>query len=270
MNYISYYRYERFNRCPKLLYYDKLLPRKGDRDLRNAMVGSVVHTIVEDYLSDKVERKDLFNHIWPVFSHMESNNTVVWRGRNDRSNVLSSIRPMLSNTLELFDEHEIYPTADLSSGESILTEWSFRNSNQNVGLRLGGRIDILKRYADGTYQIFDLKCTTRPNVVYDPDQIQIYALALLFDKKNVRDPVGYYLLPYEQRSQPVPFSEHEFSVLMANMLDACESIDTLPLEDYAKPGYHCSYCDYYKICPDRSTSRKKMKRVPVVDLDLED
>ena len=118
-------------------------------------------------------------------------------------------------------------------------------------LTLGGKIDRVDTFADGTLEIIDYKTGTAPksrDVTKDP-QLTVYALSAstggMFHTPPKKVVVSFYFFE-DQKKVSSARTKEELDAAKKDIADQAAKIEQ---SDFAPtPGKHCDFCDFRLIC----------------------
>lgn len=240
--YLSYYKLSMWKRCPCIMDWWEKVPRdeRPERDARNAVVGSVIHALAEDYLKGEIGLLDMYAKYPEYLKEFEGENYIKWRGRNDRAYVSGNISRNVANVESLFKTYSITP-------ENSYAEVPMRLVRETDEFTIAGRIDIITRRPDGSSEIFDLKATDRGRTYVYPEQMRAYFLLMLPYDLPCRK--GTFLLTHDGAAWTIdrnPSAEHDLYLEMLSVATRLkEEAGQLPMV----PGKHCEWCEFKSLCP---------------------
>lgn len=252
MSDISYHKLSTHKRCPKILDFWTIIPRSEQKDeSRNAVAGSIVHGIMEDYLNKKVVLEAAYGQIPDRVAEFERTNTVTWRGSKDKHTQIGIIAQNLVRCEEFVRRYDIRP-------DNCVAECALEVP---IGpFTLAGRIDVVQRLSNNRVRPFDWKATFNTDNI-DVDQMRTYFL--LLEGSGMISEAGTFLFTSLGKVVTIerdPESERSLAHSMGVVVERIKQKD-LP----AIPGNHCSWCAFEDICEDRARSKNsKQPEVKII------
>jgi DNA helicase-2/ATP-dependent DNA helicase PcrA len=157
----------------------------------------------------------------------------------------------LKQLSEFYDLRNAEPPAQLIAAEHV---FEFIVG----GVKVRGRIDRVERTSNGGLAILDYK-TGRARDEDDAEhslQLSIYALAAEHEWKQAPERIAFYSLENNLAASTTRSSE-ELKSTRLKIEDVAQSIQAGKFA--AKPGFHCSWCGFYELCPAREQRLSAME-----------
>ena len=264
----SHSRISSFENCPLQYRYRYIDQIKRDVDGVEALVGKVVHEVLQALYSDLARARaagahefvGMFNRLW-------------------RAKVGPTVRIVRENmTLEdyrILGERCIRSFYDgqhpFEGGEVVGCETRVEFGLDPEGrFRILGFIDRIDRVAPGVYEIHDYKTGVLPRAgaLKADRQLSLYEIAVREQFEGVREVrhVWHYLAhgkEFDQRRTPEELGRIRLSTIRA--IQNIEATAEFP----ARASALCSWCEYQEICPEwagkPTASRKALPDAPACD-----
>lgn len=244
--YLSYTAFKKYVTCPQS-YYQEYIQRKRPKieDERNVLNGNTLHNLLEEYINTGINYPkwlpDNVDRVWR--ETLDKCNSVIWKHDNDAQELLLKARKWASSLSELFIESKLditQCTPELKADTVV-----------QVGpysVKMGARLDIVKKNQYNDYMFFDLKASEN-RAVMEFDQIVWYSVVLgeyLKDKSQPK--YGGYILPgfNEIKLYEIPDAAKE--KLMQRLEEVIRRIKNEvwePNPDDKK----CFWCPVKHVCP---------------------
>lgn len=234
--YVSYSRLRSYNKCPqefKLRYLDSIPCPSG----RAAQLGSVVHSIIANYLQNVQSSKslvqtdscDLCEAIVPICKELrEAGELTYFLPESEIETLLNGFAKLL-------------PKIDSQSIVSIEAEKNFEISQY----RFKAIIDLILCNAKDELTIIDFK-TGKPEYV-DDLQIQTYAIPLFRDTPVPKIELIYAFLKSRELSKSI-MTRKSVTVLGNELVNRVQCIENDKIFS-PKLSYLCSFCGVRDHCP---------------------
>lgn len=243
--YVSYHKLSSFRQCPGMIHLREISPidRKLE-DTRNAMVGTVVHTLCEAYLKKECSLEEMYGLISKTAMDAERRSSPQWHGNGDRAKVLSSIPRHVANMERLLEAFDITP-------ENSTPERPIKYRGET--LVIAGRIDITQHHDDGTISLYDLKASQDPRNI-DHDQMRFYYLCCVANGEVPSS--GAFLHTVDGTCATVQRNGAEEARLLKEAYAVAIKIKQGELPFI--PGWHCNWCDHKMVCPASMAKGRKV------------
>ncbi|MCW4026512.1 MAG: PD-(D/E)XK nuclease family protein [Candidatus Bathyarchaeota archaeon] len=244
--YLSYSGWQKYMACPQSYYLEYIAGQRPDiQDARNFFTGNALHKTLEDYLANGEDNPQWIADNAADYWHeeLEKQTFVEWRHDNDKRETFKKMKTWSVALVDLIKQAKIKPS-----------EWEPEfKADSNVVLkgrevRLGGRIDLMRRKENGDVIFFDLKCSENRSIM-KLDQITWYALLLGIYLDDFSQPIaGGYLLPGFKEIKMFKVSE-QAKIDLLNRIDAAfTGIENKEWE--TKPeNSKCWFCNVKHACP---------------------
>ena len=157
----------------------------------------------------------------------------------------------LKQLSEFYDLRNLEPPAQVIAAEHVFDFIA-------GGVKVVGRIDRVERTASGGIAILDYK-TGRARDEEDADkslQLSIYALAAEQQWQQLPERVAFYSLDNNVAAETTRSAEQLKSTRL-KIEDVAQSIQAGKFAP--KPGFHCSWCGFYELCPAREQRLSAME-----------
>lgn len=232
-----------YTECQSKLRYRRM--RIPNLPVSTALIkGGVLHDVIEDYESGKVEATD----IEYAYQKMLTKRLMEPNVEFDR---WSSTAKLLKSGNKLLDNYLKY-----KRGEILEVEWSFehdRETAEGIPYQIIGRIDQIA-IIDGQTSVVDIKSSRLKPTEFEiagDYQFTMYALAYLMEYGEL--PVNVFNFHLESGSYiEYPRNKTDLKLFRIKMDKiVTELTDIKQWEDHHKDkGWHCNRCFYREICYD--------------------
>ena len=251
---VSYSKISTWNECPfkYMLAYIEKLETIEDTSPTNALyIGTAVHEGIEKRSVDAAVEsyKSNFTELTP-----------------EHEFEIEKLKVMTQKAIEQIPECEEY--------ERVL----------NVADEYIGFIDGLKKNEDGTYDIYDFKCTNNIGGYKDSPQVHLYKYYLerLTDKK-VRD-LYYVFIPKatiklnesldnkqeileDLAKRDIHFEKVEYNRDHINYFFARKAMMEKATTFPKRPNRFCNWCQYHRFCQSNGADRSELKESSIQKLE---
>lgn len=265
---LSYSSFKLYNECPKhyrLRKIDKVDPPVPDSK-HNAIVGSVVGRVYEDFYNLEIWRKGaktseaLLELVPKYFYEYLDAEYVDWdsvKNPYTRQDILDKCEEMVPKVLTGIKEHGLL-------GPYARSEVKLR-AHLTKNFFMFGRADFLIRKSDGTILLLDGKASKHREKYVDPDQLYFYALAFKIVHGRLPDRVGFFYLDFADQGDVamdwLEITPEELAAFKTKVLDTFTAIQRKHFQ--ATPSSTaCRYCEYATMCEERQAilAKKRAKR----------
>jgi len=269
---LSYSGFDTYKKCPKKYHLSRVLkedPPGLPESRHNALVGSVVQRVYEDFYNKEVWRAgqgtsqrllDLthtYFYEWLGERDDKNNlkNPVNWRDpscRMTQEEALALCKEMVIKTLTAIKREKLL-------GPYAQSEVVMRVQFQG-NYYLYGKVDFLIRKADGTILLLDGKASKHRDKFVDKDQVLFYGMAFHLQHFKIPDKMGF--LYYHFADDPelslewVPSGKEEFERINLDLLNAFGGIRRKEFKATPTPSY-CKYCPWEAVCPERQAQKNE-------------
>jgi CRISPR/Cas system-associated exonuclease Cas4 (RecB family) len=263
---MSYSSYKLYNECPKryrLRKVDKIEPPVKDSK-HNAVVGSVVQRVFEDFYNLELWRKgsetsqtllDLVPKYFYEFLDKEYVDFSDVRCNFTREECLEKCEVMVPKVLQGIKDHGLL--GPYAQSEIKLRAHLMKN------FFLFGYVDFIIRKSDGTVLLIDGKASKHREKYVDPDQLLFYALAFEIRHGSFPDKVGFFFFHFaddpEQAFDWIELSEERMAEMRVKLVDTFTNIQRKYFR--ATPsGKACKYCEFENMCEERQAELKATRQ----------
>lgn len=244
--YLSYTGFSKYQDCPQQYYLEYIAKERPEvEDSRNSFTGSALHCLLEDYILNGEDNPSwLVKNAVPYWEkQIEESELIVWRHGSDKDELLQKMRKWSISLSSLIKEAKIKPSEwvpEFKADSDI--------SLNGMKVRMGGRIDLMRRKENGDTIFFDLKGSENRSIM-KLDQIVWYSVLLGVYLKDMSQPVaGGYLLPGFNEVKLFKVSEAMKVDLLNRLYSAFVGIKEENFEP--KPeSKRCWWCSVKHACP---------------------
>jgi len=266
---LSYSAFKQYKTCSKQ--YDLKRVKKQEPPVKdskhNAIIGSVVQRVYEDFYNDELWRRGgktsdtLIERTEKYYYEFLADNYVDFN--DPRCRFATSTEP-------LKECYEIVPKVlEGIKREGFLGPYA--KSEVNIKVRFGssdfllGYIDFIIRRQDGQVLLLDGKASKHREKYVDVQQLYYYALMFYLRYKKLPDKMGFYFYRFaddpELAMDWIPVERAKIKELKMEIEEVIEDIRKRRFK--ANPHYsHCQWCPYEQICSERQSQKRanKIKR----------
>lgn len=236
---VSYWSMSMYERCPAQYHYSgQGIPILGVEDKRNAVVGSIEHSVIEDMFREKnYEEPELGAKAEASLERFLMREHVTWRSDQDKKQVLEEIKDDLNKALPVLREEGLL----VPHAKPEITVSGYLTNR----ILLKGRIDL---YLDDPQDaaVIDNKAVENENNL-DVHQLTFYKLLLRRAGRNVPKRLGWFLTKFG-RVKWRNITEEDEKKLAARIEDVAIGIRNKKFP-YKTSAYHCQWCNYNDVCP---------------------
>lgn len=192
--YLSYTGFSKYVECPQSYYLEYVMRKRPPmEDQRNTLNGNAMHTLLEDYINrgeDDVQwLNDNIDRVWNATVE-KADGAITWRHDDDARDLLIKVRGWTSKLAGLLENSGI----KVSECEAELKADTVVDVN-GIKLKMGARLDIVRKNSYNDYMILDLKASENKEVMKF-DQLVWYAIAFgAYMGDNTQPKAGGYILP---------------------------------------------------------------------------
>lgn len=238
---LSYWSLSNYLQCPAKYFYQSQV-RPGEKDLsdkRNAVVGSVEHSIYEDFFKSKdPSPTDFKEEVVPVLERFLRYEHVEWRSPYDRDEVVSEIKTDLA------------PSYDLFAREGLISDYAYPEMTFNGyltdGILLRGRIDLYVEPPEASATVIDHKAVEKESNL-DKKQLTFYKIGLRAAGRTVPERLGWHLTK-QNRIKWANITDKDEQRLTEEIKQVVENIRS-ELFPHKVNRFTCQWCDFRKECP---------------------
>jgi len=236
---VSYTAIESFQTCPLQFYFGKVL-RVPTAPNPNAMLGSVIHSVLQEAGQKLIESSELkIDDLTASFEKQWAGVSLPDPDRKER--LRSRGRELLERFMRMQEARTGRPV-EIEKGFSI----PLNDISDQPGPKITGRIDRIDSTPEGL-EVIDYKTGKKSSADLKNDlQLPIYAMACqnLFRQLPAR--VRYMFLGDDSQHEQ-SFTPEEIESVRGEIGAVVEQISR---SDFvATPGQHCQYCAYARLCP---------------------
>jgi len=265
---LSYSSYKLYNECPQHYRWrkvDKKDPPVPD-SRHNAVVGSVVQRVYEDFYNVELWRKGadtssaLMDLVPKYFYEYLDNEYVNFDDVTcpyTMEDLLGMCEEMVPRVLQGIKDHGLL-------GPYARSEVTVR-AHLEKNFFMFGRVDFVIRKADGTLLLIDGKASKHREKYVDEEQLLFYALAFSIMHGKIPDKLGFFFYHFADEGErafdwiePTP---ERLAALRVKVQDTFTKIQRTWFR--ATPsGSACKYCEFENMCPERQAilTKKRAKR----------
>lgn len=266
---LSYSAFKQYKTCPKqynLQRVKKQEPPEKD-SMHNAIIGSVVQRVYEDFYNNELWRRGsdtsdaLMERTEKYYYEYLENNYVDFN--DPRCRFATSTEP-------LKECYEIVPKVlEGIKRERFLGPYA--KSEEKLSVRYGasdfliGYVDFIIRRQDGTILLLDGKSSKHREKYVDVRQLYFYALMFYLQYKDFPTKMGFFYYRFaddpELAMDWVPIERAKIKELKLEIEEVINDIRKRRFK--ANPKYsHCQWCSYEQICNERQKQKRanKIKR----------
>lgn len=258
---LSWSGFDTYRKCPKkyrLTRVDKEDPPEPDSK-HNAVVGSVVQKVYEDFYNDELWRmgpntsKELLARVDKHFDDFMGEEYVNFQHpkcKFTQTDALNTCRELIPGVLNgIKREKLIGPYAK----SEVVLRTQFQSS-----YFLYGRVDFIIRKPDGEVLVIDGKASKHRDKYVDEDQLLFYAIAFRLKYGTLPDRMGFYYYRYaDDPEQAFDWYEPDLVKLRdlrSELLTAFTNIQKRRFQ--ATPKYeHCQWCPWEPVCTERQKEK---------------
>lgn len=266
---LSYSGYATYKKCPKkyrLTRIDKEEPPEPESK-HNAVVGSVVQRVFEDFYNEELWRagpetsKMLLERVDKYFYDFVDHEHIDWESPSCRKGPLQ----LLERCKEL-----ILPILGGIKREGLLGPYARSEVKLRAHLTksyfLFGQIDFLIRDKKDRILLVDGKASEHREKWVDPDQLTFYALAFKLVHDVLPHRLGFYYFSFAHLADEAfdwyTPNEEMMKEMELDLLDVFGKIQSRKFPANPKAA-HCKYCPYERTCAERqkqiAASREKRR-----------
>jgi CRISPR/Cas system-associated exonuclease Cas4 (RecB family) len=282
---LSYSAFTQYKRCPQQYNYQrvkKIQPTKPESK-HNAIVGSVVQRVFEDFYNNELWRKgeDTLDTLLLLTDRY------FWEYLSQNHVDFDDPLCRFKNANEALDECLDLIPKSLSAikREKLLGPYAKSEIKMEVRLRdddfLFGFIDFMIRKSDGTILLVDGKASKKREKYVDEDQLHFYSLLFYYRyERRLPDKLGFLFYSFgDIPDLAVEWLIPDKEKMKSLRDDIVKVIDNIKNREYkATPStFACRYCPYEDICLERKNQKNanKMKRIAnstkdTPDLDIDE
>lgn len=192
--YLSYTGFSKYVECPQSYYQEYVLRnRPAVEDQRNTLNGNALHTLVEEYIvSGQTDLNWFTQNIDRVWNETveKADGMIFWRHDSDAQDLLAKAREWSANLAHIIQASGL----KLHECESEVKADTVVDVH-GIKLKMGARLDIVKKTDKNDYVFFDLKASEN-KAVMKFDQLVWYSIAFGAHIGDSSQPsAGGYILP---------------------------------------------------------------------------
>lgn len=261
---LSYSAYSQYKKCPKQYYLKRVKKQEPPvKDSKhNAIIGSVVQRVYEDFYNDELWRRgkdtsaELMERAEKYYYEFIDTEYVDF---DDVKCRFDSIHEPLKELLEIIPK-----VLKGIKREKFLGPYA--KSEVDIKVRFGtsdfllGYLDFVIRTQDDELLLIDGKCSKHRDKYVDETQLYYYALMFYMRYKTLPDKMGFFYFRFaddeEKAVDWLPVDKTKIKELREDIEDTIDNIQKRVFP--AQPKYsHCQWCPYEQICSERQEQKKK-------------
>lgn len=250
--YFSFWSYDLYSKCPrryKLQVVDKV-PKAEVIDHGYITQGSVPHDLAEKFFLMPPKDRDLqmfFDEFENFYTLFVSQHHIDWERHKSDKELKQKTWKAVQNQVRMIEEEGL-------TRLETLPELSFREKITDE-ISLGGRIDLLSKVGENTYDIVDWKASRS----VDPQQLMIYVLGMRAQRKTIRK-ASFFMLR-EGKVHPEKITDIKLYQLMKALQHARQLIAAKNFGANFNH-YTCRWCDVNTGCETYVKATEGLDRLP--------
>lgn len=238
---LSYWSLSNYLQCPAKYYYQSQIQPgvKQLTDKRNAVVGSIEHSIFEDFFkSGDRTPTDFQEEVDPTLERFLRHEHVEWKDEYDKPNVVTEIKTDLVTAYDLFAREGLisdyaYPEISL---EGYLTP----------RILLRGRIDLYVEPPEASATVVDHKAVVKETNL-DKKQLTFYKILIRCAGRTEPERLGWHLTKHD-RIKWAKITQTDEDRLLKDIHEVVEGIRSESFPHKVNK-VTCQWCDFRQECP---------------------